>query len=88
MPEVKPKAEPQHVTVTDLYNERIHGITFTLIERALGAKIYSNARDVELRLNFEGNVKLVRLSLDELKEFRDSVDFMYRVAQEKEAAGL
>jgi len=84
MIKVKPKVDAQNISVSDLYAHGIHGITFTLIERALGAKVYGKTAGAELRLNFEGHVKLVRLSLAQLKEFKDTLDFLYRVVKEKE----
>lgn len=82
------KNKPAKITVTDLYKNRIHGVTFTLIERALGAKVFSGSATVEVRLNFDGNLKIVRMTPEEISEFRDAVDLLHKVVQEKERSNL
>lgn len=79
----KKNTTKKHITITDLYKQSIHGVTFTLLKRVLGAKLYGSSNDVEIRVNFEGNVKKLWLPLEELKEFRDNVDFLYKVTKEK-----
>lgn len=76
--------KPKVITVEDLYNHEIHGITFTILERALGAKIYKNGETgAELRMNFDGNVKKIHLSFEELKQMRENINFLYDVAYAK-----
>lgn len=76
------------ITIAELYSKKVHGITFTLFDRFIGAKVYkfaNNGSACEVRLNTDTNSppKLVYMDIEQLKEFRDNVDFLYRVAKEK-----
>jgi len=81
-----PKSNP--ITLEELYENHIHGITYELFPRVLGAKIYKGQQQAELRLNFNGNVRKFLATVDELKELRDAITFLHKSLKQKNEAGL
>lgn len=70
------------LSVEDLYDEDIHGVTFTLVPRLMGAKVYKQ-HGVEIRMVVNRNMeaKKFHLTLEQMKQLAHNVNLVYRVAK-------